>query len=258
MSNLFDIRGKVALITGANAGIGYGYAEAIASQGGDVVIWGRRADRNEQAAEKLAAHGGRVLADVVDVADEQAQVRGFEKAISEMGQLDCVIANAGFVAPSGFKDLSFEQYQGMIQVAQHGAFVTLREGVRHMVSRVEAGGPPGSLIATGSLSNFQAVPGSAHYAAAKCAVAAMIKNIAVEYGGLGIRANMLCAGLIASETVPADLPMIVELGERAPIGRVGTSDDLAGAVVYLMSDASRFHTGDLITIDGGAMAGLYH
>ena len=169
-----------------------------------------------------------------------------------------LIANAGFVAPAGFKDLSFEQYQGMIQVAQHGAFVTLREGVRHMVSRVEAGGPPGSLIATGSLSNFQAVPGSAHYAAAKCAVAAMIKNIAVEYGGLGIRANMLCAGLIASETVPADLPMIVELGERAPIGRVGTSDDLAGAVVYLMSDASRFHTGDLITIDGGAMAGLYH
>ena len=102
------------------------------------------------------------------------------------------------------------------------------------------------------------MPGSAHYAAAKCAVAAMIKNIAVEYGGLGIRANMLCAGLIASETVPADLPMIVELGERAPIGRVGTSDDLAGAVVYLMSDASRFHTGDLITIDGGAMASLYH
>jgi NAD(P)-dependent dehydrogenase (short-subunit alcohol dehydrogenase family) len=256
--SLFDIRGRVALITGANAGIGLGYAEAIASQGGDVVIWGRRADRNEEARKKLAAHGGRVMTDVVDVADEAAQIRGFARAIDEMGRLDCVIANAGFVSPCGFKDMSFEHYHDLVRVAQHGAFVTLREGVKHMVARVESGGPPGSLIATGSLSNFQAVPGNAHYAAAKCAVAGMIKTIAVEYAALGIRANMVCAGLIASETVPADIPQIAELGARAPIGRIGQPEDLAGIVVYLMSDAAKFHTGDLITVDGGAMASLYH
>jgi NAD(P)-dependent dehydrogenase (short-subunit alcohol dehydrogenase family) len=256
--DLFDIRGRVALITGANAGIGLGYAEAIASRGGDVVIWGRRADRNEEARKKLAAHGGRVLTDVVDVADEEAQIRGFEKAIAEMGQLDCVIANAGFMSPSGFKDMSFEHYHALVQVAQHGAFITLREAVKHMVARADAGRGGGSLIATGSLSNFQAVPRNAHYAAAKCAVAAMIKTIAVEYAALGIRANMVCAGLIASETVPADLPQIAELGARAPIGRIGQPEDLAGIVVYLMSDAAKFHTGDLITVDGGAMASLYY
>jgi len=255
--NLFDIRGKVALITGANSGIGLGYAEAIASQGGDVVIWGRRTDRNEEAHKKLAEHGGRVLTDSVDVADEEAQVRGFERAIEEMGQLDCVIANAGFVSPCAFKDMSFEHYNDLIRVAQHGAFFTLREGVRHMVARVEAGGPPGSLIATGSLSIFQAAPAGAHYAAAKSAVAAMIKSIAVEYGSLGIRANMVCAGLIASGMVPGDLPVIQELGAKAPLGRIGEPDDLGGIVVYLMSDAARFHTGDTITVDGGDMASLF-
>jgi len=257
-ADLFDIRGRVALITGANAGIGYGYAEAIASRGGDLVIWGRRADRNEEARKALAAHGGRVMADVVDVGDEDAQIRGFERAIAEMGQLDCVIANAGFMSPCGFKDMSFQQYDDMIRVAQHGAFITLREGVKHMVARVEAGGPAGSLIATGSLSNFQAVPGAAHYAAAKCAVAAMIRNIAVEYAALGIRANMVCAGLVASETVPADIPQVAELAQRTPVRRIGQPADLAGIVVYLMSDAASFHTGDLITVDGGAMASLYH
>ncbi len=256
--NLFDIRGRVALITGANAGIGLGYAEAIASQGGDVVIWGRRTDRNEEARKKLAAYGGRVMTDVVDVADEDAQIRGFEKAIAEMGQLDCVIANAGLMTPSGFKEMSFEHYRDLVRVAQDGAFVTLREGVKHMAARAEAGGDGGSLIATGSLSNFQAVPGTAHYAAAKCAVAAMIKTVAVEYAALGIRANMVCAGLIASETVNADIPQVAELGERTPIGRIGQPEDLAGIVVYLMSDAAKFHTGDLITVDGGAIASLYN
>jgi len=255
--NLFDIRGKVALITGANSGIGYGYAEAIASQGGDVVIWGRRADRNEEARKKLAEYGGRVLADSVDVADEQAQIRGFERAIEEMGHLDCVIANAGFVSPCAFKDMSFEHYDALIRVAQHGAFFTLREGVRHMVARVEAGGPPGSLMATGSLSIFQAAPAGAHYSAAKSAVAAMIKSIAVEYGSLGIRANMVAAGLIASEMVPAEIPQVAALGEKSPIGRIGQPDDLAGIAVYLMSDAARFHTGDIITVDGGDMASLF-
>jgi len=255
--NLFDIRGKVALITGANAGIGLGYADAIASQGGDVVIWGRRADRNEEARKQLAAYGGRVFADTVDVADEDAQIAGFARAVEAMGAIDCVIANAGFVSPCAFKDMSFEHYDELIRVAQHGAFFTLREGVRHMVDRAEAGGPAGSLIATGSLSIFRAAPAGAHYAAAKSAVAAMIKSIAVEYGALGIRANMVCAGLIASEMVPGELPMIQEMGAKSPLGRLGQPDDLGGIVVYLMSDAARFHTGDIITVDGGDMARLF-
>src|SRR5512134_593902 len=107
-ANPFDLSGKVTLITGANSGLGLGYADAIARAGGDVVIWGRREDRNAEAAEKLRAHGVRVATDVVDVAEETAQQRGFARALSTMGRLDGVIANAGFVTISGIVDMTLK------------------------------------------------------------------------------------------------------------------------------------------------------
>ena len=250
--NLFDLGGKVALITGANAGIGLGYATAIAAAGGDVVVWGRRADRNAAAAEQLRSYGVRVRTDEVDVADEAAQVRAFEAALDEMGRLDCVIANAGFAGLTPMVDLSTEELGRHISISQLGSFVTLREGARHMVQRAEAGDPGGSLIATGSLTNFLGTWGVGHYAAAKSAIAAMIRNFAVELGAQGIRANMVCAGLIATDMTggpESGLKTMAE--EKTPIPRMGTPEDLGGIVVYLMSDASRYHTGDLITVDGG-------
>lgn len=252
MSHPFDLTGKVALISGANAGIGLGYADAIAAAGGDVVLWGRRADRNAEAAARVSKHGGRVMTDEVDVADEAAQKIGFERALAEMGRLDCVIANAGFAGLTPMIDLSTEELGQHIAVSQVGAFVTLREGARHMVKRAEAGDPGGSLIATGSLTNFMGTWGVGHYAAAKSAIAGMIRNFAVELGAQGIRANMVCAGLIATDMTggpESGLKSIAE--EKTPIPRMGTPEDLGGIAVYLMSDASRYHTGDLITVDGG-------
>jgi NAD(P)-dependent dehydrogenase (short-subunit alcohol dehydrogenase family) len=252
-TNPFDLSGKVALITGANSGIGYGFAEAIAGSGGDLVIWGRRADRNQQAAEHLAARGGRVIHDAIDVSDEDAQIRGFERAISEMGRIDCVIANAGFVTGSLMVDMSIKQYEELNRVAQLGAFVTLREGAKHMLQRSQDGDPGGSLIATGSLTNFIATAAVGHYAAAKSAVGAMIRNFALELGPHGIRANMICAGLISTEMVPfgpESAPGQAAAGQ-IPLGRMGEPADLGGMAVYLMSDASRYHSGDTITVDGG-------
>lgn len=250
--NPFDLTGKVALITGANAGIGLGYADAIAAAGGDVVLWGRRADRNRAAAEEIGRHGHRVLTDEVDVADEGAQVKGFERAIAQMGRIDCVVANAGFAGLTPMVDLTTEELGQHIAISQVGAFVTLREGARHMVKRADEGNPGGSLIATGSLTNFMGTWGVGHYAVAKNGVAGMIRNFALELGAQGIRANMVCAGLIATEMTggpDSGLKTIAE--EKTPIPRMGTPEDLGGIVVYLMSDASRYHTGDLITVDGG-------
>jgi NAD(P)-dependent dehydrogenase (short-subunit alcohol dehydrogenase family) len=252
-TNPFDLTGKVALITGANAGIGYGFAEAIAGSGGDLVIWGRRPDRNEKAAERLRSHAGRVFHDVVDVSEEDAQIRGFERAIEEMGRIDCVIANAGFVTGAMMVDMSVKQYEELNRVAQLGAFVTLREGAKHMLQRAQDGDPGGSLIATGSLTNFIATIAVGHYAAAKSAVAAMIRNLALELGPHGIRANMICAGLIQSEMVPfgPESEMGRAAAAQVPLGRMGEPADLGGMAVYLMSDAARYHTGDTITVDGG-------
>ena len=254
-SHPFDLTGKVTLITGANSGLGLGYADAIARAGGDVVIWGRREDRNEQAAAQLRAHGARVTADVVDVADEAAQLRGFARALDAMGRLDGVIANAGFVTISGIVDMTLKQYDELQRVAQYGAFITLREGARHMVARAQAGDRGGSLIATGSLTNFAATPGIAHYSAAKNAVAGLIRNFALELGPHGIRANMVCAGLTKTEMVPFDdsHPFGQAAITKIPLGRMADPDEIAGVVVYLLSDAARYHTGDLITVDGGRM-----
>jgi len=251
----FDLSGKVALITGANAGLGLGFAEAIARAGGDVVIWGRRDERNQQAVAALSEHGGRVLSDTIDVADEAAQLRGFERAISEMGRLDCVIANAGYAGVAPIVDMKTEDYAALNSVAQHGAFVTLREGARHMVARAQAGDPGGSLIATGSLTNFQATPGTGHYAAAKGAVAGLIRTLAVELGGHGVRANMVCAGMFATDMLaPVVDVMEQRMQQTNPIPRMGRPADLGGIIVYLMSDASGYHTGDMITVDGGTRA----
>ncbi|MGH7336891.1 MAG: SDR family NAD(P)-dependent oxidoreductase [Myxococcota bacterium] len=247
--------GKVALITGANSGLGLGYADAIARAGGDVVIWGRREDRNAEAAVQLRAHGRRVLTDAVDVSDEAAQLRGFARALAEMGRLDGVIANAGFATISPLVDMTLKQYDELQRVAQYGAFITLREGARHMVERSKAGDRGGSLIATGSLTNFTATPGIGHYSAAKSAVAGIVRTFALELGPHGIRANMVCAGLTKTEMVPFDdaHPFGQAAIAKIPLGRMADPDEIAGVVVYLLSDAARYHTGDLITVDGGRM-----
>jgi NAD(P)-dependent dehydrogenase (short-subunit alcohol dehydrogenase family) len=254
--DLFDLTGKVGLVTGANSGLGFGFACGMARCGADVVIWGRRADRNDAAARRLRELGaGRVLAAAVDVAREAEVVAGIEAAVAEMGRLDCVVANAGFADMVPFHEMSTERYEALLAVNQHGVFFTLREAVKHMKTRADAGDPGGSLILCGSLSVFLGVPKLAHYAAAKGAAAAMIRSIATEYGRDGIRANIVAAGTFYTGVmggVPEEaIPLTTVLEQRNPIPGWGHPEDLEGITAYLMSDSSRFHTGDMIVIDGG-------
>src|SRR3546814_9225172 len=153
--NLFDLTGKVALVTGGNSGIGLGSARGLARAGADVVIWGRREDRNEKAVAELRQFGGRVSARVVDVSEEREIVEGVAAAVEEMGRLDGVVANAGFASQAPFTEMSAEVYHGLLNVNLHGAVFTLREAAKHMVQRAEAGDPGGSMILCGSGSIFQ-------------------------------------------------------------------------------------------------------
>jgi NAD(P)-dependent dehydrogenase (short-subunit alcohol dehydrogenase family) len=253
---LFDLTGKVGLVTGANQGLGLGFATGMAKAGADVVIWGRRAERNEVAAAELRSYGGRVLAQTVDVTNEQRVIDGIDAAVAEMGRLDCVVVNAGLGAvPRPFHEISAAEYLLQLETAQHGAFFTLREATRHMVQRADAGDAGGSLIACSSLSVLLGIRERAAYAAARGAVLAMVRSIAVEYGGRGIRANLVAAGYFDTALGgrdPAHAKARAEqLRTRNPIPRAGTPADLEGITAYLMSDASAYHTGDLIRIDGG-------
>jgi NAD(P)-dependent dehydrogenase (short-subunit alcohol dehydrogenase family) len=254
------VRGRVALVTGANSGLGLAFAHAIARAGGDVVIWGRRVERNEEAATAVRAHGVRVLSQTVDVSQEQQVCDAMARAAREMGRIDCVIVNAGISSrPQAFHEMSSEMWHELLATNLHGAFYTLREAVRHMVARADAGDPGGSLIACGSLAALAGVPRLEHYGAAKGALLSVIRSIAAEYGGRAIRANMVAPGYFESSL--ARDPEVIEaraeqMRERNPIPRPGRPEDLDGIIVYLMSDASRYHTGDVIVIDGGSLIAL--
>jgi NAD(P)-dependent dehydrogenase (short-subunit alcohol dehydrogenase family) len=253
---MFNLEGKVVLATGANSGIGLGFLMGCAKQGADVIVWGRREDRNLHALSSLKAAGARrAHHEVVDVADEGAVIAAFASSLVAMGRVDCVFANAGFSnrEPS-FPDMTSEAYHALINVNQHGSFYTLREAARHMRDRAAAGDPGGSIVACGSLSIFHGLQGMEHYAAAKGALAAMVKGMAVEMGQYGVRVNMLAPGTIM--TGMTDDPNVEEhLRARyaaiTPLGRIGEVDDIEGPAAYLASDASRFHTGDLLVVDGG-------
>jgi NAD(P)-dependent dehydrogenase (short-subunit alcohol dehydrogenase family) len=258
MSGLFDLTGKVVLATGANSGIGLAFLQGCARQNADVVVWGRRAEKNAEALTALKALGARrVHAEAVDVSDEAAVIRAFASTLRALGRVDCVFANAGIHhRATSFADLSTESYHALLNINLHGAFYTLREAAKHMRERAQAGDAGGSLVACGSLSMFQGLTGMEHYAAAKGALAAMIKGLAVELGPYGVRANMLAPGFILSGFHAGD-PRAAAISDKfaasTPLRRPGNLSDIEGPAAYLASDASKFHTGDILVVDGGRL-----
>jgi NAD(P)-dependent dehydrogenase (short-subunit alcohol dehydrogenase family) len=259
--SLFDLSGKVALVTGGNSGLGLGFARGIAKQGGSVVIWGRNAEKNAAAKKELESYGVRVSARQVDVSSEEQVIAGYEALMKELGRVDCVIANAG-LPPSASRsifDVSTKDYHDFLAVSMHGSFYTLREGARHMVKRAEAGEPGGSLVFCGSLSMFKGLPGKVAYAGSKAALGAMIRSMAVEFGKYGIRANSIAPGYIKTGMTGAGdelTPLDKFFAAKNPIPRPGYPADFEGIAAYLASDASSFHSGDTITVDGACMVNL--
>src|ERR1700751_1105363 len=254
--NIFDLTGKVVLAAGANSGIGLGFLMGCPKQGADVVVWGRREDRNLEALDKLKDAGaGRTHHEVVDVSDEAAVQAAFASTLKAMGRVDCLFANAGFSsrAPS-FPDMTSQMYHELMKVNLDGAFYTLREAARHMRARAQAGDPGGSIVVCGSLSIFHGLQGMEHYAGAKGALAAMVKGLAVEMGQYKVRANMIAPGFIMTEMTEGSAQvqgMIDHFAKITPLGRPGYPSDIEGPGAYLASDASIFHTGDILVIDGG-------
>jgi NAD(P)-dependent dehydrogenase (short-subunit alcohol dehydrogenase family) len=257
---LFDLSGKVALVTGANAGLGLGYARGLAKGGADVVLWGRRSDKNRVAVDDLLQYGGRVMEQAVDVSEEQEVVAAFAELVEKMGRIDCVVANAGISTVAPTTEMSSQMYHQLLAVNLHGAFYTLREGARYMTARAATGDTGGAMIVCGSLAIFGGVPGMAHYAAAKGALNSMVKTLAVELGPQKIRVNVVAPGFIATEMTQADPEVFKAIdaivSEKCPLGRSGVPEDVEGVVVYLASDASRYHTGDTLVVDGGQLAKL--
>jgi NAD(P)-dependent dehydrogenase (short-subunit alcohol dehydrogenase family) len=257
---LFDLSGKVTLVTGGNGGPGLGFARGIAKQGGDLVIWGRAEEKNAAAKKELEAYGVRVATRRVDVSSEEQVIAGYDALMADFGRVDCVIANSGIPAMTrSLLETTSEDYLSLLDTNMHGAFYTLREGARHMVARAEAGEPGGSLVFCGSLAMFKGIPGKAQYAAAKAGIGAAVRCMAVEFGKFGIRANSIAPGYIKTEmTGSAEewSPIDQYFAGKTPIPRPGYPADFEGIAAYLASDASCWHSGDTIVIDGAAVINL--
>ena len=253
-NDLFDLSGKVALVTGGNSGIGLGFAEGLARHGADVCIWGTNESKNAAAEEKLKQYGGKVLALQCDVGDQPQVDRAFAKTVETLGKVDSCFANAG-VGSRGtpFVEMDLEEWRAIFRVNMEGVFFTFQAAVKHMVERGEGG----SLVVTSSGSAIFGAPRTEHYAATKAGVNAIIRGLAVEHGRHGIRANAVIPGWIDTPMtagVVNNEVFLKKVQTRIPIRRWGTGDDFSAIAVYFASDASAYHSGDTVMIDGGYAA----
>jgi NAD(P)-dependent dehydrogenase (short-subunit alcohol dehydrogenase family) len=250
-NSIFDLSGKSVLVTGGNGGIGLGMAEAVAAAGADVCIWGRNGDKNRAAEEKLRAYGHTVLALKCDVSDEKQVEDCFEQTLGSLGKVDACFANAGTSwLGTPFHKMTFEEWHTILDVNLNGVFFTLKPSLAHMVEQ----GKGGSIVITSSLSAKFGMSTGEHYAATKAGVTAIVRSIAVEYARYKIRANAILPGWIETDmTAPLfDNDKFSEkMMKRIPQRRWGVPKDFGPIAIYFSSDASSYHTGDSVVIDGG-------
>lgn len=253
---IFDLAGKVAIVTGGNSGIGLGMAKALAEAGCAVSIWGRDAERNARAAQQLRECGGKAQALQCDVADRAAVAAAFRAVLDEFGRVDGCFANAGMGGGGrrSFLERTPEEWHRIFATNLDGAFHVFQLAAQHMVERAGKGAPGGRLVATSSTAALYGTARNEHYAATKAGLNAMTRALGVEFARYRITANAILPGWIRSEMtagIMANEKFVANVLPRIPMRRFGEAEDFGGIAVYLMSDASAYHTGDCFVIDGG-------
>ena len=257
MFKSFDLTGKVALVTGGNGGIGLGLAEGLAQAGADVEIWGTKPEKNAKALEQLKQHGTRVSARIVDVSTEAGVVSGFNAFLAEHGKVHAVFANAGASNFwKSFLDVGGEDYRRVMSINLDGMVWTMREACRHMKRRYDDGDRSGgSIVAVSSMIAHFGAARNEDYAGSKAGIIGFTNSIAVEFARYGIRCNAILPGWVETGMTEyaqgSDKFTKQVIEARVPVRRWGKPSEFAGIAVYLASDASSFHTGDSILIDGG-------
>jgi NAD(P)-dependent dehydrogenase (short-subunit alcohol dehydrogenase family) len=251
MAQMFDLTGKVALITGGNGGIGLGMARGLAQCGADIAIWGTNADKNRAARSELETFGVRVADYICDVGDQEQVETVFAHTLETCGRVDACFVNAGVGGKAeSFATMTDDEWHRVMRVNLDGAFYTAQVAVRAMVAK----GNGGSLVFTTSGSAYFGQQRGQHYGASKAGLISMMRAIAVEHARHGIRSNAILPGWIESEMTAPALgwdKFVANVLPRVPMRRWGDPNDFSGIAAYLASDLSKYHTGDVITIDGG-------
>ena len=250
ISKLFDLSGRVAIVTGGSRGLGAEFAEGLAEAGASLMLCARRDEWLLPALDSMRARGFTaegMRCDVSNPADVQAVV---DQTIARYGRIDILVNNAGVSWGERPEAMTLEQWQKVIDVNLTGAFLFSQAAGREMLKRQY-----GRIINVASIAGMQGNvhgPYYAAYAASKAGLMGLTRELAASWGRQGIRVNAIAPGFFHSRLADASIAM-VEDGIRAatPIGRVGAPGELKGVAVFLASDASNYITGQVIVVDGG-------
>lgn len=251
MSSDITLQGKVILVTGASRGIGEAMALACTRAGATVVLASRKQPDLDRVSERIRAQGGTALAVACHMGQPEMVKQLFERAIGELGRVDGLINNAATNPYFGrLVDCPDAAFDKTVEVNVKGYFYGARAFIAHALER----GGGGSIVNVASVAGLRAAPMQGVYGMTKAAVISMTQTLAFELGSSKIRVNAIAPGLVETRFAAAIVknPALREqVVGRTPLGRHGQPDEIAGAAVYLLSDAASFVTGHTLVLDGG-------
>jgi NAD(P)-dependent dehydrogenase (short-subunit alcohol dehydrogenase family) len=253
MTNLFNLSGRVALVTGASRGLGQQFARALAGAGADLAITSRTRTSLDSFANEIRALGHRVAAVELDLRDQASIEAAVADALRQLGQIDILGHDAGCNIRKRAIDVSWEDWNAILDTNLRGTFFVARAVARHMISRRF-----GRIVNIGSVTSVAGYAGLGPYGASRGGVKQLTMSLAHDWGEHGITVNCLAPGWFktAQNRALYDDPGWVEyLCERIPLGRPGAPADLDGALLLLASDAGRYITGQTLLVDGGISVG---
>jgi NAD(P)-dependent dehydrogenase (short-subunit alcohol dehydrogenase family) len=251
------LKGKVALITGGTSGIGAATAVRFAREGAAVAITGRNTERGEQIVQVIIANGGEAVFIHSDVRFADNCRRVVDQTLDRFDKIDVLFNNAGVYHPKTIPECTEEEWDETIDTSLKGAFLMSKYVLPSMIERGS-----GSIIHMSSGWGILGGDKAAAYCAAKGGLVVMAKAMAIDHGPDGIRVNCVCPGDVETPMLPDDaakrgMPWDEYLAEASdrPLGRIGTVEEIADAVLFLASDESSFVTGEALVVDGGGVAG---
>ncbi|MFL6650876.1 MAG: SDR family NAD(P)-dependent oxidoreductase [Sulfurifustaceae bacterium] len=250
---MFDLHGKVAVITGGNGGIGLGMARGLASAGAKIVVAARDADKSRAAVAELENRGAEVMAVALDVTDEASAARAVAAVVERFGRIDILVNNAGINLRAPPQDLPVQDWHKVIETNLTGAFLCAK--AVYPIMKKNGGG---KIINIGSMLSIFGMGPAPAYGASKGGIVQLTKSLACAWAPDNIQANAVLPGWIDTELTRGARRQVAGLHDyvlaRTPARRWGTMDDLAGIAVFLASPASDFVTGAAIPVDGGYAA----
>jgi len=246
-SELFDLTGRVALVTGASSGLGAQFAQTLAENGAKVVLVARRVERLDALKKKIEAAGGQAISIEADVLDRDAMVRAFDAAEKAFGTVTILINNAGITHADRVYEMPEETWRRVLGTNLDAVLYWAQEAARRMI----AAKTKGAIVNIASILGFNVAKGVAAYSVAKAGVVQLTKALAIELAFKGVRVNAIAPGFVVTEINDEYLRSRPEMTRNIPAGRFGETKDLDGALLLLTSDASAFMAGATVVVDGG-------